>query len=285
MDPDTAVLPGKIGDWPDSLRESPPAHVIKLNAGRVRLGLGVLLLFALVFLVYAPILPGHFLMDDYRLVKVDNALVTGEMSPLTFWFQTDFTLSAVGWWLQWLAWGDHPAYYHAVNILLHGLSAVLLWRLLAWLKLPGAWFAAALFAVHPVCVNSVARIAELKNTLSLPFFILSFWAYLRYEAAEIFPVSPAAPARHRAGAFWYGLALVAFVLALLSKTSTVMLPVVLLACAAWQRRGKARDGWPSTSARWMGRRPWLAGTIIYRIWPGGVCCIWRSIPAASGWPH
>ena len=215
---------------------------------RKRTALGVLLIFALVLLVYSPILPGNFLMDDYRLVKDENALVNGQMSPLTIWFQTDFTLSAVAWWLQWLAWGDHPAGYHVVNLVLHALSAVLLWRLLVRLKIPGAWFAAAIFAVHPVCVNSVARISEVKNTLSLPFFILSFWAYLRYEETLVSAVkTPDAGRRDaiRIG-WWYGLALVAFVLALLGKTSTVMLPVVLIACAAWQRRRMTRQDWLQT---------------------------------------
>ena len=95
-------------------------------------------------------------------------------SVRSIWFQTDFTLSTFALWLQWLAWGDNPSFYHAVEHVAACLSAVLLWRLLARLKIPGAWLAAALFAVHPVCVNSVARIAEIKNTLSLPFFILSF---------------------------------------------------------------------------------------------------------------
>ncbi|MDR3458802.1 MAG: tetratricopeptide repeat protein [Verrucomicrobiae bacterium] len=200
--------------------------------------LGVLLLFVLVFVVYAPILPGSFLLDDHRLIKEDNALVNGELSPLTFWFQTDFTLSAVGWWLQWLAWGEHPGPYHAVNIALHGLSAVLLWRLLARLKIPGAFLAAALFAVHPVCVNSVARVSELKNTLSLPFFILSFWLYLRYEALRLIP---AVPGRRDGAPWWLAAALITFILAALSKTSTLMLPVVLLACALWQRRRITRQ--------------------------------------------
>jgi Flp pilus assembly protein TadD len=237
------TLPIKIGERPGSPRDFIAALPIKMSASHVRTGLGALLIFALVFLVYAPILPGTFLMDDHRLIKEDNALVTGEMSPLTFWFQTDFTLSAVTWWLQWLAWGDSPGGYHAVNIALHGLSAVLLWRLLARLKIPGAWLAAALFAVHPVCVNSVARIAELKNTLSLPFFILSFWAYLKHET---FSLDTGDRSRQNRGAIWYGLSLVAFVLALLSKTSTVMLPAVLLACAMWQRRRVTREDWLHT---------------------------------------
>jgi protein O-mannosyl-transferase len=210
----------------------------KIKARRLRFGLGMLFLFGLVLIVYQPILPGNFLMDDHRLVKEDNPLVNGEFTPFNIWFQTDFTLSTFALWLQWLAWGENPGGYHAVNIALHGLSAVLLWRLLARLKIPGAWLAAAVFAVHPVCVNSVARIAEIKNTLSLPFFILSFWFYLRYEEFSLKPAGQRQIANHRwhdPAALWYGLSLVIFVLALLSKTSTVMLPLVLLGCALWQR--------------------------------------------------
>jgi len=198
----------------------------------------MLFIFVLVLIVYNPILPGNFLMDDHRLIYEDNPLTNGELSPLNIWFQTDFTLSTFGLWLQWLAWGEHPGCYHAINMALHALSAVLLWRLLAQLKIPGAWLAAALFAVHPVCVNSVARIAEIKNTLSLPFFILSFWLYLRYEnlSQQSINHKPTINLRWQAPvALWYGFSLIAFVLALLSKTSTVMLPVVLLGCALWQR--------------------------------------------------
>jgi protein O-mannosyl-transferase len=210
----------------------------KAMATRVRFGLGLLFLLVLVFIVYCPVLPGTFLMDDHRLIKEDNPLTNGLLTPLNIWFQTDFTLSTFALWLQWLAWGENPGGYHAVNMVLHGLSAVLLWRLLARLKIPGAWLCAAIFAVHPVCVNSVARIAEIKNTLSLPFFILSFWSYLRYET---FCLDSGNQNRRNAGAPWYALSLVAFVLALLSKTSTVMLPLVLLAGALWQRGRITRE--------------------------------------------
>jgi tetratricopeptide (TPR) repeat protein len=219
------------------------------EAGGSRWGfvLGALIIFALVLAAYRPILPGSFLMDDRRLIEGENPMVTGELGPSSVWFQTDFPLSIFAFWAQWLAWGAKPGCYHAVNMALHALSAVLLWRLLARLRIPGAWLAGVIFAVHPVAVASVARIAELKNTLSLPFFLLAALFYVRYEDASL-PLResifdgavesrPAAPA-----GWWYGLSLAAFVLALLGKTSTVMLPLVLLGGAAFRRgRVTGRD--------------------------------------------
>src|ERR1700677_1360596 len=154
------------------------------------MAIGVLVIVLLAFAVYSPVLPGSFVMDDARLTGRDNPILNGEVTPLSIWFQTDFTLATFGWWLEHLAFGPNPAGYHVVNITLHALSALLLWRLLARLKIPGAWLAGALYAVHPVCVNSVARIAELKNTLSIPFFLLSFLAYLHYAATALYPVEP-----------------------------------------------------------------------------------------------
>ncbi len=218
-------------------------HVHDSRASRLRLALGALLIFALVFAVYRPILPGSFLMDDQRLIGSDNPLVNGEFTPRSIWFQTDFALTTLAWWVERLVWGENPAGYHAVNIALQALSAVLLWRLLSRLKIPGAWLGAAIFAVHPVCVNSVARVAELKNTLSLPFALFSFWGYLKYEALALYPASQNQtgdrPSRGQA-TLWLTVSLIAFVLALFSKTTTVMLPPVLLLCAAWQRGRIAR---------------------------------------------
>ena len=247
---ETTILPAVEGNLnssrtqnrrPDFLRKF--IFILSSNS-RLRFWLGAAFIFALAFVVYRPILPGSFLMDDHRLIKEDNGITNGEFTPGNIWFQTDFTLSTFALWLQWLAWGENPGGYHAVNILLHGLSAVLLWRLLRRLKIPGAGLIAAIFAVHPVCVNSVARIAEIKNTLSLPFFLLSFWFFLRYESRRVNPVRE--NVRDDA-ALWFGLSLVAFVLALLSKTSTVMLPPVLLACALWQRGKITRQDWLRTS--------------------------------------
>ena len=174
-------------------------------------------------------------MDDQRLVQTDNPLVNGQLTPLSIWFQTDFPLCNLAFFLEWQKWGLHPAFYHVASLALHALSAVLVWRVLKQLKIPGAWLAGVLFAVHPVCVNSVARIAELKNTLSLPFFLLSILFYLRYEAATLYSEHPS-PRTRRNGTVFYTLSLISFALALLTKTSTVMLPAALLACAWWQRQ-------------------------------------------------
>lgn len=209
-----------------------------------RLVLGAIAIVVLTVAVYCPVVPGTFIMDDSRLVGRDNALVNGQLTLRSLWFGTDFTLTTFVWWLERLAFGQGPAGYHVVNICLQAASAVLLWRLLVQLKVPGAWLAGALFAVHPVCVNSVARVAELKNTLSMPFFLLSFIAYLRYEATRLYPSgSPSRPdGTPYGGSVWYLVALLAFVLALLAKTTVVMFPVVLLFCAAWQRgRIQRRD--------------------------------------------
>lgn len=199
--------------------------------------IGATAIVLLTFLVYCPVLPGSFLMDDARLIGRDNPLVTGELTLRSLWFGTDFTFATFVWWLEHLAFGGHPAGYHVVNIVLQAVSAVLLWRLLDRLKIPGAWLAGALFAIHPVCVNSVTRIAELKNTLSLPFFLLSFIAYLDYESVRLYPQPPRPGGRAGIpGLACYVVSLLAFLLALMAKTTVVMLPVVLLLCAAWRRR-------------------------------------------------
>jgi Flp pilus assembly protein TadD len=211
--------------------------------GNLRLVAGAILIVALVLVIYLPILPGSFIMDDERLVKDGNPIFTGELTPRSVWFQTDFPLTLCTWWAQWLMWGNNPGGYHAVNIALQAVSALLLWRVLARLKIPGAWLAGAIFAVHPVCVGSVARIAELKNTLSLPFFLASFWAYLRYESSSLYPADEkpgSDPRSERQATWWFAFSFVAFVLALLSKTTTIMLPLALLGCAAWQRGRIAR---------------------------------------------
>ena len=95
-----------------------------------------------------------------------------------------FPLTSTSFWVEARLWGGHAAGYHAVNILLHACSAVMLWLILLQLGVPGAFFAGLLFAVHPVCVASVAWIAERKNTLSLFFCFASLLCWVLHEERE-----------------------------------------------------------------------------------------------------
>lgn len=176
-------------------------------------------------LAYVPAMRGEFLWDDDEIL-VENPYVHSATGLYDIWMTnhlvTYFPLTSSMFWLEWRLWGENPVGYRCVGILLHALSAVVLWRILRRLRIPGAWVAAAVFAVHPVTVASVAWIAERKNTLSLLLCLSALLAYLRFE--------------DEGGRKWYGAALAAFVLAMLAKTSVVMLPVVLLVLA-WYRRG------------------------------------------------
>lgn len=185
------------------------------------------LLIVITFLAYLPAIKAGFIWDDEDLLY-GNPLVKGGLADI--WFTTKFydyyPLTLTSLWLEWRLWGMHPMNYHIANILLHSATAVFFWRVLLRLKIPGAWFAALVFAIHPVNVESVAWIAERKNTLPMVFYALSILWFLR--DTEIKSETNALRASR-----WYWLSLAAFLLALLSKTSVVMLPFVLLGCVWW----------------------------------------------------
>jgi protein O-mannosyl-transferase len=128
-------------------------------------------------------------------------------------------------WIEQKLWGDSVAGYHLINILLHAASAIVLLQILRRLKIPGAWLAAGLFALHPVQVESVAWISELKNTLSGLFFFLSISSYLDFDES-----------RSRRS---YAASLILFLCGLLCKTVIAPMPAIILV-VLWWRRGSIR---------------------------------------------
>jgi len=185
-----------------------------------------LFIMAATMIAYLPMWHAGFIWDDDVLLT-DNPLVKAHDGWYQFWLTTKtpdyFPVMSSFFWVEWRMWGMNPVGYHVVNVLLHAVNAILLWRLLARLKIPGAGLAAAIFALHPVNAASVAWIAELKNTLSFLFFALSLLWFLQFDDTG----------RRR----WYALSLWAFLFALLSKIEVAPLPFVLLGIA-WWRRGR-----------------------------------------------
>ena len=136
-------------------------------------------------------------------------------------------------WMEYQLWGLYPLGYHIVNVLLHGCNAIMVFLVLRRMKIPGgdaaAWLAGAIFALHPVHVESVAWITERKNVLSGLFYLLSLAAAIRVWALD-----REKPAEKLAG--WAYLACIGcFVLALLSKSVTASLPAVILLLVWWRR--------------------------------------------------
>ncbi len=215
-------------------------------------------LFALVLVggtivAYLPVWHAGLIWDDGSFV-VNNPLVRRADGLYRFWFTAQpvdyYPVTSTALWVEWRLWGSNPLGYHVVNVLLHALSAVVLWQVLERLNVPGAWLAAALFAVHPVNVESVAWISQRKNTLAMFFYLLSLLWYLRFcpagrsTALAADPANGPQPATFGFQWRWYWLSLAAFLLALLSKTAVAPMPLVLLGLVWWQRGAvKRRDVW------------------------------------------
>jgi tetratricopeptide (TPR) repeat protein len=188
---------------------------------------------AIALVAYLPALRNGFIWDDNDYVT-ENLVLRSVDGLRRLWLDPQsvpqyYPVTFTSFWLDYHLWGLEPFGYHLVNILLHAASAVLLWRVLAQLGIRGAWMAAALFAVHPMQVESVAWVTERKNVLSGLFFFAAFLMYLRAETPELV----AGTVRIRWQPYLASLAL--FVGALLAKSVTCSLPAVLLLVFWWQR--------------------------------------------------
>jgi protein O-mannosyl-transferase len=196
-----------------------------------------------VFLAYLPAWHGGFVWDDDLHLLNNPVLKPGGLARawtpggyINYWPLT-FTVYR----LEFEAWGLDVLGFHLVNIGLHALTAILVWRLLVELDIPGAMFAAAIFALHPVNVESVAWIAQLKGLLSLFFALVSTLFYLRYDRTTVGTGRAACPDRDRppgpSPQLWmlYAASIAAFCLSALAKGMVLTLPVVLLACVWWRR--------------------------------------------------
>jgi tetratricopeptide (TPR) repeat protein len=208
-------------------RQKTPAAGFSLAPGD---GIGGILVRALVivlasFGVFYPALQGDWLWDD-SIYFSQNPLLNDPHRLWKAWFEPGsfieyYPLQETVQWVQWQLWHEDTFGYHLTNVLLHIVNALLVWRLLGKLGLRLAWLGGLIFAVHPTAVESVASIAELKNTLSLAPFLLATGAWIDYVESN--------------RRVYYGWALGLFLAAMLCKITMAPFPAVMLLYAWWKR--------------------------------------------------
>jgi len=202
------------------------AELKRDESGRWRLVGVAAIIVGAVLLVYLPALRAGFVWDDEQLIT-SNPLLRTFSGLIEIWSggrtADYFPITNTAFWIEHHLFGDNPLGYHALNILLQAADAVLVWLVLRRLQIPGAWFAGLIFGIHPVHVESVAWISELKNVLAMFFTLLSILCFVEIDEKP----------RRRT---WYILSLIFFALALLSKTQVVFMPTVLVLCLWWRAR-------------------------------------------------
>jgi len=206
-------------------------------AGRLFSSRRGVFIFALVLAVvtifaYRPAWNGGLLWDDDVYIT-NNELLTAPDGLRRIWFSLDspsqyFPLVYTTFRIEHAVWGLDPTGYHWVNLLLHIANALLVWLVLARLKVPGAWLAGAIFALHPVQVESVAWITERKNVLMGFFFLLTLLAWVAFLDEKT-----------KRPWLYYGLALILYLLALSAKTTACTLPVALF-LILWLQKKRIR---------------------------------------------
>lgn len=226
-------------------RNEPDAPAARRRGRLSSFALGLLLV-VLTAVSYLPAVQGGFIWDDDKYVT-ENPLLWDQDGLYRIWFTTDspsqyFPMVYTSFLIEYAFWELDPFGYHVTNIVIHCANALLLWLLLSLLRLRGAWLAAAIFALHPVQVESVAWITERKNVLTAFFSFLSLLAWLRF-------IDPG----RRGQSAWpsYLLSFFLYLVALLSKTTACTLPAALV-LLLWMRG--IRVDWK----RWLQIAPYVA---------------------------
>ncbi|MGD9647196.1 MAG: tetratricopeptide repeat protein, partial [Pirellulales bacterium] len=182
-----------------------------------------------------PAMSGGFVWDDVLIPS--GRYVSAPDGLIKFWTsakQADYWPVAYSThWFEYRAFGDWATGYRCTNVVLHIANALLLWRALVLLRVPGAWWAALIFVAHPVTVEAVAWILQRKTLLSTSFGLGTLITYLHYRGAPV----------GRAKWGWYAAALVLFALGMLSKTAVVMLPLAMVSCVCLLDRRVTWDDW------------------------------------------
>jgi protein O-mannosyl-transferase len=209
-----------------------PEHGLQPRRNRSPNWLYAVLLVAAIMVAYQPAWRAGFVWDDDAYVT-QNELLSAPDGLWRIWFSLDspsqyFPLTYTMLRFEHGLWGSNPAGYHWINILTHAANALLVWRLLVLLGIPGSWLAAALFALHPVHVESVAWISEQKNLWSLCFSLLALIAWVKFIETQ--------PGSWR----FYVLSLVLYSLALFSKTVACTLPAALVLILWLERKPLSR---------------------------------------------
>jgi tetratricopeptide (TPR) repeat protein len=182
------------------------------------------LIFLVTLIAYFPALKGGFIWDDAgHVTRPDLQSFSGLVRIWTEIGATQqyYPVLHSAFWIEHGLWGDSALGYHLINVLLHATAASQLGLLLMRLRVPGAWIAAFIFALHPVAVESVAWISEQKNTLSTVFYLAAALGYLRYSQQ-----------RSRGN---YVIATLRFTVAVLTKSVAATLPAALLVMIWWKR--------------------------------------------------
>ena len=193
-----------------------------------------LVLVVLTVAAFAPVVNAGYVWDD-DLYVTGNPHLKSAAGLFAIWFELGATTMYAPavfttLWVEYQLWGLQPLGYHLVNLAFHVACVLLLWAVLRRLEVRGAWLAAALFGVHPVMVESVAWVAELKNVQSGCFALLALLAYLQFS-----PLRATPPPALRTRRAWYVLALLLYAAALLAKPVVVTLPPVILVLVWWKR--------------------------------------------------